>query len=479
MLTSRQSNSPEISEIVQSLTPLVVSCHPLSRAFHSVSTGRRYLRLQAGLLGMVLGFGAVAGAFQATGGNTQVQHVIHISVDGLGGTYLEQYISESPAEFPNFLRLATEGSATFNARCDFDLSVTEPNHTCMLTGRPALQQPRSATAPAPHGLYINYDPGPPFTLHSIGNPQIPYKSSVFDVVHDRGYSTAFYAGKQKFDLIIRSYSELHGAPDTIGENNGTDKIDVHEVIDWEGPDLVIDNIPKLVDKMLGRLVSTPPTYTFLHFANPDIAGHFYNWGSTLYRDAVKAADFEIGRILAAIAGSSALANRTAIVLTSDHGGGAPINGHSLAHARLVFTVPLILWGPGVPGGVELHDLFSNRFNPGPLYLDYNAPRQPLRNGDSGNLALAMLGLPSVPGSIILPEFKSGLHILRSASGLMLRWPMGDDSLRLETILDLTTGTWQPVTEGVLSESGWTQYRVEPQDPRRWFRLSNSSPAEGQ
>ncbi len=68
-------------------------------------------------------------------------HVVHISLDGMGGVYLRNYLQDTPENFPAFMRLLGEGALTYNARCDYNISVTEPNHTCMLTGRPVLQQP--------------------------------------------------------------------------------------------------------------------------------------------------------------------------------------------------------------------------------------------------------------------------------------------------------------------------------------------------
>jgi hypothetical protein len=427
------------------------------------------------LRGLVLPAIAIAAMCVASAAEPAVQHVLHISVDGLGGVYLQPYLAETPGEFPAFARLAREGSRTFNARCDYHSSFTEPNHSSMLTGRPVLQQPANATFSAPHGQTLNYDPGPPSTIHNIGNPQVPYKASVFDVVHDRGFSTAFFAGKQKFDLLIRSYDADNGAPDTVGPDNGTGKIDTHRVIDWVSPESVHENVSHLVNEVVQLLATNPPTYTFLHLSNPDIIGHFFLWGSDAYKEAVREVDRQLTRIMDAVAGNPALSNRTAIVLTADHGG----DHHHLPYLLPVYTIPLLLWGPGVPAGLELHDLFSNRAEPGDAYLDYDAPRQPLRNGDTGNLALALLGLPSIPQSYMIPNFKPQLHLSRGSGGVRLRWAAGNAPVQLQAASALPGTDWTTITGGITIEDGWNVYHIQPSPdaPARFYRLAEARPSE--
>ena len=66
-----------------------------------------------------------------------------------------------------------------------------------------------------------------------------------------------------------------------------------------------------------------------------------------------------------------------------------------------YTIPFMAWGPGIPAGANAYDVFPTRHDPGTGRPDYNDPLQPLRNGDTGNLALSLLGLPPIPGSTMI------------------------------------------------------------------------------
>src|SRR6185436_15786140 len=132
-----------------------------------------------------------------------VSYVIQMSLDGLGAKYLEPYVSKAPAQFPNFVRLMNEGAYTFNARCDYDISETIPNHASIFTGRPVML-PAGFPITTHHG-YNNNTPAASETFHNSGNSNVPYKASFFDVAHDYGLSTALYAGKTKLGICDRSY----------------------------------------------------------------------------------------------------------------------------------------------------------------------------------------------------------------------------------------------------------------------------------
>ena len=148
-------------------------------------------------------------------------YVIQISVDGMGSSYLQALIDEG--QLPTFKRLQTEGAWTNNARTDFDYTITLPNHTCMVTGRPVKDKPAVPTAIAGHNWVINTDPGDK-TIH---NNRHDYVTSTFDVAHDHGLRTAMFASKSKFVLYDQSYDVRNGAPDTTGDDNGRDKIDLY------------------------------------------------------------------------------------------------------------------------------------------------------------------------------------------------------------------------------------------------------------
>src|SRR5689334_1038339 len=81
---------------------------------------------------------ACVGASLAHGAERVADYVIHISVDGCGSFYLEKMIEAN--QLPHFKRFLDKGAATLNARTDFDYTITLPNHTCMVTGRPVMDK---------------------------------------------------------------------------------------------------------------------------------------------------------------------------------------------------------------------------------------------------------------------------------------------------------------------------------------------------
>jgi len=314
-----------------------------------------------------------------------VLHLIHISVDGLRP---DAITTLGPDRAPNFFRLRDEGAFTDNARTDPELANTLPDHASELTSRPIFGSEG-------HGWLINVDPGFPSTLHLLKGEYVP---SVFDVVHDSGFSTALYANKPKFEVFDRTWNELFGSADQTGEDNGRDKIDT-AFIDGE--------MATVAAQFVADMGSSDYTYAFLHFRHPDSQGHNTGWDLRLdseYLGAVMNVDAFLGDILELVESDPELNGATALILTSDHGGDLGTEGHVLLpDIGLIDSgiIPFYVWGVGISPGADLYELNTGtRQDPGRTIPPMSEPVQPIRNGDAGNLALQILGLPPVPNSTI-------------------------------------------------------------------------------
>jgi hypothetical protein len=310
------------------------------------------------------------------------EYVVHISVDGLNAGVLQSLIDSGEA--PHFKRFEDEGAWTVNARADYTFTNTLPNHVTILTGRPVLEPVGLPNAPF-HNWTSNTIPQRGMTLHRRG-----YIPSVFDVVHDAGRSTALFSSKDKFVLFDQSYDQTNGAANA----HGRDKIDTVFIED-DGP-------PKFSQTMNERFVAEMGAhhfnYAFVHYRDPDSVGHVLRWDSSTYRWAVRSVDGYLGDVFHMLESEPQLKGKTAIVLTSDHGGSA--FGHVNPTLKENFTVPVFVWGAAVAHG----DLYAmnrgSREDPGEKRIDYAAEKQPIHNGDTGNLALSLLGLGPIPTSMI-------------------------------------------------------------------------------
>ncbi len=313
-------------------------------------------------------------------GAQEIRYVVHVSVDGLR----PDAVTALPAEaLPNFHRLRRQGAGTDNARCDFDLSITLPNHTTQLTGR-------GVAGPAGHNWTVNVDPAPGQTLATNKGA---YVVGVFEVAHDHGLRTAAYVSKSKFALFATSWDAVNGAPDTIAPDNGRNKIDLFRYD---------TNTAALVAQLAADQRAQPAQYVFLHLTDLDSVGHSRGWDVTPgsdYSNALLRIDNELGVLFRLVDESPVLAGHTAILLTADHGGAE--KNHGDPTLAVDYTVPFYVWGPGVTGGADLYALNpATRANPGAGRPGYDAAPQPIRNGEAGNVSLKLLGLGPIPGSTI-------------------------------------------------------------------------------
>lgn len=326
-----------------------------------------------------------AGAFAAAA----AEFVIGVSIDGLGSTYLQQAIDSGAA--PNLKRILEEGAGTTNARADYFMTITLPNHTAMLTGRPV-------SGSDGHGWTKNVDPVDGEILHKNKGS---YVASVFDVAHDNGLRTGLWSTKTKFSLFRDSYDAANGAPDKTGPDNGCNKMDIfsHE-----------SACTNLTDSFIGSMKSSPCNFAFVHFGDTDAAGHAKGWGSPEYLVALKKIDGCIGRILALIESDARMKGKTVLILTADHGGKG--KGHSDAKLAEDYTIPFFVWGLNIKHA-DIYALNAGvRTSPNGDRPTFDAAPQPVRNGELGNLALSELGLGPIPGSRI--NVKQDLRVRTTA-----------------------------------------------------------------
>lgn len=298
--------------------------------------------------------------------------VLVVSVDGLNPDAITR-LGRSGA--PNLHRLIAEGAATLNARTAVELTATLPNHTGMLTGR-------RVAGKSGHHVTFNADDGT--TLRATNGRYVP---GVFDSAHDHGLGTAFFAEKDKFAYLARSWNGKNGAADTVGADDGRDKTDLDAI----GSDR------KIVRAARAALADGSTRLTFLHLKAPDVAGHATGWLSDVYLEAVRSVDRDLGAILATVDAHQGLRQRVTILLTADHGGQPGARRHDDPAALADYRIPFIAWGRGVTDGADLYRLNPGRKDPGRSRPGY-AGAQPIRNLDVADTALRLLGLPPLPGA---------------------------------------------------------------------------------
>lgn len=298
--------------------------------------------------------------------------VLAISVDGLNP---EALTTLGPSEAPAFWRMIDDGASTLDARSSYELTITLPNHSGMLTGRPVS---------GPSGTSVTFNDDNGSTLESTHGEYVP---GMFDVAHDHGVGTALFAEKDKFAFLVRSWDRNHGASDVTGGDDGADKLDLAAIAPSD----------ELVGDVTDALTSGDARLVFWHIAAPDAAGHASGWLGADYLAAVRDADAQIGSVLDAVTSDPELAARTTVLLTADHGGPRGLDHHDQVDLEANYRIPFLAWGHGVRSGADLYALNTGRSDPGTSRPDYSGT-QPIRNMDLADVALGVLGLPALAGA---------------------------------------------------------------------------------
>ena len=240
---------------------------------------------------------------------SRAKHVFIVSFDQGAPAGIDQ------AEMPAFKKMAAEGAHTWNA---FTIvpSLTLPSHTSMLTGV-GIQK---------HQIdWNNFQP-------ANGKVTVP---TIFSLAKAKGFTTAMFVTKQKFEHL-----NLPGSVDKFyyPEASPTCGSVAREFADTVG--------------------SLRPGLCFIHFGDPDVAGHEFGVGSPEKMKALEDCDKALQTIVDAVE-KAGLTDSSVFILTADHGGhdvtdkkGATRGTHGSSKPADVI-IPWIAWGKGVKPGFTI------------------------------------------------------------------------------------------------------------------------------
>jgi hypothetical protein len=255
--------------------------------------------------------------------------------------------------------------------------------------------------------------------------------------------------------------------DVTGTDNGRDKIDFSSFVETLTSTVDVSNI---VNIALTNLAGpTPRHYSFIHLSEPDLTGHSASWGSASYSNSVRIVDTQLGRILDTLTTNSVLSSSCALIVTADHGGSG--NAHNIATLLTNYTIPFFIWNPPNFSSGDAYSLFANRGDPGTNRPSYAGVPQPIRNADGGNIALSLLGLPPIPGSLAVPIFDVRMRIAHATNGIhTIWWPAAPSAFVLECTPSLDgVVQWQAISNGVVNNGGMMVYSVTNLD-KQFYRL---------
>jgi predicted AlkP superfamily pyrophosphatase or phosphodiesterase len=238
----------------------------------------------------------------------RVDHLVIIGVDGLGPEGIRR------AETPAIDALMARGAWSMRARAVMPTS-SSPNWASMIMG----------AGPEQHGVTSN-----------------AWELDAFDIAPtvagpDGRFPTIFSVLRAQ-----RPEAEIAVIYDWGGFGRLLDLGVTDLALDADGPEAATEAAETAI-------VDRRPTLLFVHLDDVDHALHDHGFLSDPYLDAVAEADRFIGRIVAAL-DRAGLTDRTAVLVTSDHGGRGTSHGGETMGELLI---PWILAGPGIPTGRAL------------------------------------------------------------------------------------------------------------------------------
>ncbi|MDU8886981.1 alkaline phosphatase [Yeosuana sp. MJ-SS3] len=229
------------------------------------------------------------------------KHVILIGSDGFGAYAFNK------AKVPNLRKLMQEGSYSLEARCVLP-SSSAVNWASMIMG----------SGPELHG----------YTEWGSKTPELPSR------IIGKGniYPTIFSLIEEQLPEAKKGVVYTWGGIGYLFEKSMVD-------IDYNGKTDV-----DTAKKALKFIVDEKPALTFIHFDEPDGAGHNIGHDTPEYYEAVEKIDSLVGIIITTLEKNN-LMDDTAIIFSSDHGGiGKGHGGKTLEEVE----IPWILCCKNIP-----------------------------------------------------------------------------------------------------------------------------------
>jgi len=240
----------------------------------------------------------------------RAEHVFIISFDQGSPSGIQK------SEMPLFKSMVAEGASTWNAYTVVP-SLTLPSHTSMLTGVGVQKH---------QVLWNDLDP-------SKGFVKVP---TIFSIAKELGLVTAMCVAKIKFKTL-----QLPGS------------LDLFVVPEKPTAKFVAEAFSAQVGKL-------KPNLCFIHFGDPDVAGHQFGMNSPEKMQAFADCDAALKVIRTAI-DEAGLGASSVIILTADHGGhdftpaeieqnlkqGNTLKGTHGSAATDDVEIPWVVWGKGV------------------------------------------------------------------------------------------------------------------------------------
>jgi len=243
----------------------------------------------------------------------RAEHVFIVSFDQAAPAGIQK------AAMPVLKAMADEGAHTWQAYTIVP-SLTLPSHTSMLTGV-GIQKHQI--------LWNDYQP-------DKGVVTVP---TVFSLAKERGFTTAMFVSKEKFKTLV-----LPGSVDA-----------------YEMPANPVAQA--VADAAAAQIKSAKPNLCFIHFGDPDVAGHKYGVDSPEKMQALADCDAALKTLRDAVQ-AAGIASSSVFILTADHGGhDIPEVKEGQLTGRMVGThgspatedvqIPWIIWGKGVRPHTEI------------------------------------------------------------------------------------------------------------------------------